>query len=338
MFHAARCRTKYLILSLLEDFMTYWTFFRIGPVAFCNPTVIDSTCSTSVTPASSINSAINAIFGVFTGGVYLSAMNDLMARHTYSHSVVNIKSRCGIIGKRFDMMGMQQAFFLAAFLTGEIISFVDSLTPFCKIARKPSSFCLGGPAMLVSIGLFACSGFASTGLTTEFLIIIVSLKLAIAKFTFSSADRATCCPAFLGAIFSSVRSVLWGLKFFLAYNTSFRNSSYPMLVSDCIITFLGTIFLIFDIGMKWHLAYLAYFYHFKSSRCHFTTKRKTLCRPRRCCRGNTHRAVKGFVNYYRISWLKNKNALKGFVASTRDIIAQMVYLAIPCTTYYASNL
>ncbi len=49
---------------------------------------------------------------------------------------------------------------------------------------------------------------------------------------------------------------------------------------------------------------------------HIITKRKTLFRPRRCCRGNTQKVVKGSVNNYRISWLKRQNALKGFVAST----------------------
>lgn len=49
---------------------------------------------------------------------------------------------------------------------------------------------------------------------------------------------------------------------------------------------------------------------------HFNTNRKTLFRLRRCCRCNTRKVEKGFVNYYRISWHKRQNALKGFVAST----------------------
>jgi hypothetical protein len=257
MFHATRFRTKYLIFSFFENFATYWALFRLRPVTFCSPTVSNPTRTASVTSGSDINSAINAIFGIFAGRVYLSTMNNLMTRYTYSQSVVDVKSQCGIVGKRFDMMSMQQPPFLTAFLTSKIISFVDGLTPFRKITRKPSSLRLGGPAMLVSIGLFTRSGFPGTRLAAKFLFIIVGFKLTIAKFAFSFANRAARCPTFFRTIFSRLLSVAFHLECFSAIGAGFSNSISSFLANSSPGAFYGTILLLLAMRVKLYLACLA---------------------------------------------------------------------------------
>lgn len=67
-----------------------------------------------------------------------------------------------------------------------------------------------------------------------------------------------------------------------------------------------------------------YFYLTTSFFGHHITKIKTPLRLRRCCRGNTRRAIKGFINYYIFDWFKKQKRPKGFRCLDTDIIAQMI--------------
>lgn len=107
------------------------------------PAITNRTRATTQRSSSCFIAAIYAMLCIFCGGSKRPPVNFLMTLNTNGHSIIDVKGKLREICKRFYVMCVYIAAFLAANFARIIISFINGLPPCFKTALEFAACCFG---------------------------------------------------------------------------------------------------------------------------------------------------------------------------------------------------
>ena len=166
--------------------------------------------------------------GLVTAIREVFAMNVTMTGNTNGLTVLNIKSKVGMLGPFFNMVSVNLSC-IAAYLAGVIITSVNSFAPFGQFIRQARPFifqrstifpCGGVRPNVVKTSVFSAAFFRAS-----ISGVMICREVFTAYWASFSTWRMAIGPTFFRAIFRRVMSVCWWIESFTTDKAFFRLAS-----------------------------------------------------------------------------------------------------------------
>jgi hypothetical protein len=170
-------------------------------------------------------SAVGTMLCVFARGWNLLAVFSAVAGFTKSNTVRHIKHQFGKLCNGLNVVGVNIPARFAAFLTGVIISLINSSTPFCKIALCLGTGAKQGFTALPVSSFLPRHAFSAAGARAENRAFIAVVENLSAKLTSTRLGWVAMRPAIFRAVMRGIGAVRLHFEWRSAYLTGLRGLS-----------------------------------------------------------------------------------------------------------------
>lgn len=165
-------------------------------------------------------SALEAMLRVLSRGMQFTSVDGLMTGDANSDSVCNVNNSFGMLGNRFNMMGVEIPA-VPALLTFKAVPLKNRRAPFGKVAFGSGSLSIEAMPALPSARLFTYTGTASALARAKHSRLVFGCKLLFAPSTMFFNRGIPMRPTFFTAISGS-----WGA---ICFDFIFRSANLTRL-------------------------------------------------------------------------------------------------------------
>lgn len=171
------------------------------------PTMFHGARATIKRATCCFSSAVNTVFWVFGWRGKLASMNIFVTRNANGHSVVGVEHKFGIIYNRLYVMGVNVSARFTAYLARIIVTLINFVSPFCKVAFRLCPIAMKGNSTFPYRGCISSSPLNDTFIRAKFSTVVNGVKLLSACFTDFVKWLSAIRPTRPGAVFGGISTI-----------------------------------------------------------------------------------------------------------------------------------